>query len=92
MKTFVLTAEVPPGAEDPLASIERALAFASKDWSLDRRDAWIWGIVLGWDDALPEVAAKHRWDAIEIERLQRLHAKWTELRGGLSDGVEKEVE
>ena len=57
-------------------SLEAAMAFTPHDWTQHHRLAWIWGIVLGWDDAMPEMASKHRWDAETVARLERLHAEF----------------
>ncbi len=72
--------------ECPLDSIAHSLAFSPGDHALHHRDAWIWGIVHGWDnddpneDAMSEVAETHGWSADEVARLRRLHAKFQEGR------------
>ncbi|NYD39920.1 hypothetical protein [Nocardioides panaciterrulae] len=72
-------------SEDFRESLRRLLAFNSRDWAQDRADAWLWGVVLGWDadenevgeeSAMDEVAARHGWDASEVARLRRLHAQF----------------
>lgn len=66
--------------ENPLRSVATVIATSSKDWSLHPGDAWIWGIVNGWNrEALAEVSARHRWTAEDLDRLERLRAKWIEL-------------
>ena len=65
--------------ECPFESIEQAMAFAVKDWSLDRRDAWIYGIVHGWDD-YEELCEKHGWSKEAKERLIRLHNSWNNMK------------
>jgi hypothetical protein len=70
-------AEQPVGPTDEenfLASMAHCMAFHPRDWGLDRRDAWLYGIVCGWGDALQEVAERHKWDEPTVERLQRLRA------------------
>lgn len=71
---------------DPLRSIGDSLAFAADDWGDSRAKAWIYGIVLGWDDedgsesaAMDELAIRHRWDAATVARLRALHAAWKRL-------------
>jgi len=66
-------------ARSTLAAVREALDSAhttmcadARDWSTDRRDAWLYGLVVGWDGpAMREVSKRHRLDA---ERLSRLHA------------------
>ena len=72
--------------DDPKRAISDLLAFNSRDWSLDKADAWLWGIVFGWDDetdpaesAMPDVARRHGWDEHDVARLRRLHARWVEM-------------
>lgn len=66
--------------KDVASSLEGVLAQSPRDWSLSKYDAWIYGIVNGWDssdpgeDAMSEVAARHRWDEATVQRLQELHA------------------
>lgn len=63
--------------ENVKESVENCMTFHARDWSLNKRDAWMYGIVCGWDDeSMPEVAALHGWSAAEVERLRRLHENW----------------
>lgn len=69
---------------EALASLHRTMAHDPRDWALDKRDAWLWGIVCGWeceaqhdhdvvcgrDNPLRQVAARHRWPNEDIERLK----------------------
>lgn len=70
---------------NPIRSIEQLLALDSRDWSITRGDAWLWGIVKGWDDndpdlsAMDAVARKHSWTPHEIARLRTLHQGWLAL-------------
>lgn len=62
-------------------SIHNTIVFDSKDYSISRRDAWIYGIVVGWDDAsLVELQQKHKWTDLDVERLNKLHAEFKALR------------
>jgi len=46
-------------APNPLTSIHDTISFDAKDWSLCKKDVWIYGIVCGWDDeALAELAPR----------------------------------
>lgn len=71
--------------DDPIKALGDCLAFNSRDWAGNKADAWIYGIVLGWDDdhpetdAMAEVAAEVGWDEYDVARLRRLHARWVLL-------------
>ena len=61
--------------ENPFDSLHSTLTTSSRDWSLTRGDAWVYGVVVGWDKgSRAELAAQHGWTPEQIERLQRLHA------------------
>ena len=68
-----------------LESIQRTIAFDVRDWSEDRRSAWIYGIVFGWDDAIEEVKTKFRWTDEDVERLNGYHNEWCRLLKQLAD-------
>lgn len=55
-----------------LEAIATCIAFDSRDWSLAKRDAWIYGIVLGWGEALPEIQAKHELSDEMIVKMEGL--------------------
>lgn len=68
------------GEEHPRESLKSAIVFSADDWGASRALAWVYGIVVGWDDedgnddAMVELAAKFGWDATGVARLRRLHA------------------
>lgn len=64
----------------PIESARTALAFWSGDASANSRIAWIYGILLGWGEALPEVAKTHGWGEEDMDRLQRLHKRAMAMR------------
>lgn len=65
---------------NPLESITDTLAFYCRDLSTDHRDAWIYGIAVGWDDeSLKELRVKHNWDEKTVTRLKLLHSKYESL-------------
>lgn len=46
-----------------------------RDWTADRIDAYLWAVLIGFDDdALQEVAAKHRWDEHRIKYVREMRA------------------
>jgi hypothetical protein len=55
-------------------SLHTVVATSSQDWSITDPDAWIYGIVCGWDDALPEVAKARGWTPAGVARLMDLRA------------------
>lgn len=61
---------------DPFEALRSACAFSSRDWSAEPEDAWIYGIIVGWGKALPDVAARHGWDLSTAERLRRMHRSY----------------
>lgn len=74
--------------DDPRQALRDLLAFSSRDWAAVKGDAWLWGIVFGWDsddddddglNAMTEVAARHRWDEHDVARLRRLHENFERL-------------
>ena len=66
-----------PEPQNIFESLGNCVAFHCRDWSADKRDAWIFGIVCGWDDeAMAEIAKKHRWQPIAVARLKRLRAQF----------------
>ncbi len=44
------------------------------DQSLDHRDAWRYGVIVGWDESLASIAKQHGWSPDDVERLQRYRA------------------
>lgn len=63
-----------------LESIECTIAFDVNDWSEDKRLAWIYGIVFGWEDEEKEIQNKFSWSDDDIKRLNKLHKEWKALK------------
>ena len=57
-----------------IGSMEAALTTHPRDWSLDHRDAWVYGMIVGWGDCLPDVASRHGWSEETQEKLRRGYA------------------
>lgn len=65
----------------PFESLEVCLANHVRDWSEDHRDAWIWGIVNGWDEeSLAELRIKHGWSDASVKRLRKMHHRFQILK------------
>lgn len=62
---------------NPGRSLRGTMATDPRDWSLCKRDAWIYGIVVGWVDCWEEIARKHDWSASDLARLIELHVAFT---------------
>lgn len=77
-----------PPSLDPMAALHDAIAFSSRDFAEDRFEAWIYGIVVGWDDeddetgdggAMDEVAAKVGWTTQQVATLRKLRTRWRHI-------------
>jgi hypothetical protein len=57
------------------------MAFATKDWSTDKRDAWLYGIICGWDDkeSMEQMQDLHGWSDESCERLNKLHENFDKM-------------
>jgi hypothetical protein len=68
---------------NPLDSLHTVMATDVRDWASNRNDAWLYGIVCGWDKAaLKELRAKHGWSRKATKRLKYLHKKLWAIREG----------
>ena len=77
----------PPDNGEPITSnafesIECSIAFDVRDWSEDRRSAWIYAIAFGWDyeDSWDEVAKKFGWDEEDRKRANMMHEQWIKAK------------
>jgi hypothetical protein len=61
-------------ATDALNSVHRTMVHDPRDWGLDRRDAWLYALLVGWGHTLDEIAARHRWAPEDVERLRTFRA------------------
>lgn len=84
MMTFPATTNLDLNA---LSSIECTIAFDVRDWCADRRSAWIWAIVFGWDEeAWDEMVEKFGWDDEDRKRMEKYHEQWETLKK-VSEGL-----
>lgn len=86
--------------ENPLDSLHSCLVFSPRDWSNCKRDAWIYGIIVGWDgdgvcepadSAINEIAARFNWPEEEVARLRRLHDRYVKLKNMLDDELRNDL-
>ena len=67
--------------EDPLESLETTLAFSARDMGETTQDAWIYGIIIGWDlPSLRELQKKLKWSDANTQRLRRLHKEFKMIK------------
>lgn len=70
--------------EWPIASVKSAMVHSARDWASSSEDAWLYGVIVGWDDeeapdVSKELAQKFGWSEESVERLRRLHEKMQKL-------------
>lgn len=63
----------------PFESVKSAIAFSSRDFSLSNHDAWVYGIIVGWEECLDEICDKHGWNEETKERLRQLRISWEKM-------------
>jgi hypothetical protein len=82
-----MTAPYPPTIENPFDAIQRAMIESNRHWEARDSDAWLFAIVIGWsEEALAEVAVRHRWPPLLLARLRRLRAAYEDARLRQSEG------
>ena len=65
----------------PISALEAALAFHVRDWSLNSRDAFIYGVVCGWDEpSFKELKASIGWSDETVKRINYVHNKLMEMK------------
>ena len=72
-----------------LSLIESAVTLSPRDWSLDARDAIIYGVAVGWGDALRDIIRRHSWDYRASDAVFNGHAALAPYRsrGGEGENV-----
>lgn len=64
----------------PIESLFSTIVFSSKDWSLNKNDAWIYGIIVGWsDESLSYLKHTFMWSDETVDRLKILHNNFKNL-------------
>jgi len=61
---------------DSHESLYNTIVFDSKDWCRYEKDAWLYGIVIGWDNTnsmFEEFNNRFKWTGETFNRLQLLH-------------------
>lgn len=66
--------------QEAIDSLGSTMAFDPRDWSKDRRDAWLYEVIVGWGEAIDVVCKLHKWDEKTKARLRMLSAAVQEAR------------
>lgn len=70
LKEIVTKLEELPEA---LRSASRAMTASARDWSLNTRDAWLYGLIVRWPQpCIAELSSQHQWEPEDARRLTRL--------------------
>ncbi|MFF7795575.1 hypothetical protein [Streptomyces sp. NPDC007991] len=81
-------------AANALQRLEEIITYGSRDWGSHRSDAWLYGVLVGWDCerdhehdqacenglAMLNLAARHNWGESTVARLRRSRAAVNSLR------------
>lgn len=61
---------------EALDRLHRCIVHDARDWSLDRRDALTYALVVGWGDeeSWSDVAKRHGWLPEDVATLKRLNS------------------
>jgi hypothetical protein len=75
------------GAVRVLRDAASSMATNPRDWSACSPDAWLYGLVCGWDGpALQELADKHGWSSKVVDKLGEAAAALITARRALGGG------
>jgi hypothetical protein len=62
---------------NPLQRLHETFAFTSRDCSEDKMIAFMYGVVMGWDDAsYAELQPKHNWSDKDVELQKMWHKNY----------------
>lgn len=60
-------------------ALNSCLVHHCRDWAASKRDAWIYGIIVGWaDESLVELQGQHGWDDEALIRLKQLRLQYVD--------------
>lgn len=66
--------------KEALDSIHSVLVFGARDWAENKHDAWLYGIIAGWDDELyEELSLEFKWTKEDTVRNKRLNKAYEEI-------------
>ncbi|MFD6335698.1 hypothetical protein ACFWGI_39775 [Streptomyces niveus] len=68
-----------------------ATSHYERDWTADRHDAYLWAVLIGWDDdTLEEIAVKHQWNGHRMKYAREMRGLLAPLTDPKPMAVEKE--
>ena len=77
------------GVSSAINAVRNMMRISSRDWAADRGDAYLWALLIGWDDeALTEVAAKHRWDEHRLAYVRRMRGYLAPITDPQTEGAQ----
>lgn len=73
-----------------LTELRHRVSMSSADWSQSKSDAWLYGVIVGWDlkpdddpehdeSAMTDIAARHDLTDAQVAELRRLHDEFEAL-------------
>lgn len=64
---------------EAMSSLYDVIVFDSLDYSSGKREAWMYGIIVGWNGpAMDSIAKKFNWTKEDVERLRSYRKAWRE--------------
>ncbi|WIB65823.1 hypothetical protein [Curtobacterium sp. MCBD17_040] len=90
-------------AADVLDALHLRFTLSSNDWGARSSDAWLYGIVAGWDlkpdddpefdsPAMPHLAAQHGWNDEQVARIRQLHDRFQRIVPALQAAANQQQE
>lgn len=70
----------------PFESLRNCFTYSPKDWSASKREAWAYGIVVGWNDAIQGIANLYGWTDDDIAKLKQLRERFVLAEKMLNGG------
>lgn len=69
-----------PMPDNFVDSLRACVLYSSRDWGLLKRDAWLYGVVVGWDkEDLERLAKRFNWGENDLARLEALRFSFASL-------------
>jgi regulator of replication initiation timing len=80
-----------------LDALNRVFVTNSRDWGANRTEAWLWGVVVGWDndggnEALEHLATKFGWNRAAVAQLRTERAGFAQIEQLLTEVSELRTE